>query len=74
MKYSKFLVIKCTELGDQWECDADRNPVCITDNYNKYNEFGYEIYGIRDNGTFILLKEYEDGKRKYNNYSTKGKW
>jgi hypothetical protein len=64
MKYSKFLIIKCRELGDPWDCDAERYPVCITDDYNKYNYRGYEIYGVRENGTFILLKRYEDGKRK----------
>lgn len=62
MKYSKFLIIKCNELSDQYECDADRDPVCITDNFNKYNHRGYEIYGICENGTFILLKSYEDGR------------
>ena len=56
----KYLIIKCTALNDQWECDADRTPVCITDDFNKYNQYGYEIYKICDDGTFKLMKEYEE--------------
>lgn len=56
----KYLIIKCKELGDQWECDADRTPICITDDFDKFYQFGYEIYEILDNGTFKLIKEYEE--------------
>lgn len=56
----KYLIIKCEELGDQWECDANREPVCITDNFDKYNQYGYEVYEILDDGTFELIKNYEE--------------
>ena len=58
----KYLIIKCKELKDQWECDVDRAPICITNDFNKFNKFGYEIYEIRANGTLRLLKDYEKGR------------
>lgn len=58
----KYLIIKCVELEDQFECDADRTPICITDNFNKFNKYGYEIYMIHANGTLNLIKHYNDGK------------
>ena len=60
----KYLIIECTELGDQWECDADRTPICITDDFNKFNEYGYEIYKILDNGSFKLVKKYTDSSEE----------
>lgn len=55
----KYLVIKCVELLDQYECDADRRPICVCDNYHKYNKKGYEIYEIRENGKLVLIHDYE---------------
>ena len=54
----KYLVLECRELGDQWECDADRTPLCITDDISKYG-VGYEIYSIEENGSLTLYKSYE---------------
>lgn len=56
----KYLVIKCYELCDQYECDADRIPVCVTNDYSLYNERGYEIYKIEENGNLIKIRNYED--------------
>ena len=56
----KYLVIKCFELCDQYECDADRIPVCVTNDYSLYNERGYEIYKIEENGNLIKIRNYED--------------
>lgn len=56
----KYLVIECNELGDQWECDANRNPICMTDNYEDYDDYGYEIYELCSDNTFKLIKGYED--------------
>lgn len=53
----KYLIIKCKELNDQWETDADRTVVCLTNNYNKFNKFGYEIYEIKGSA-LKLVKEY----------------
>lgn len=55
----KYLVIKCVELNDQFECDADRIPICVCDNYRKYNKKGYEIYKIGENGELVLIHDYE---------------
>lgn len=56
----KYLIVECNELGDQWECDADRKPVCITEDKWKYWEMGFEIYEINEDNTFTLIKNYED--------------
>ena len=56
----KYLVIKCEELGDQWECDANRTPICVCDNYDKYNKNGYEIYKICENGKLTLIRNYNE--------------
>lgn len=55
----KYLIVKCDELGDQWECDANRTPICLTDNYSKYG-YGYEVYELQKDNTFKLIKDYED--------------
>ena len=55
----KYLVVKCDELGDQFECDADRTPICLTDNYSEYDKNGYEIYEVNSDGTFTLIREYD---------------
>lgn len=55
----KYLIVKCEELGDQYECDANRIPVCITDNPSEYG-LGYEVYELEEDNTFSLIKEYDD--------------
>lgn len=55
----KYLVVKCTELGDQWECDADREPICLTNDFAKFDKYGYEIYEITSGNTFKLVKKYD---------------
>lgn len=61
----KYLIVKCEELNDQYECDANRIPICILDDYEKYNRFGYEIYAIKDNGSLKLIKNYETASEEY---------
>lgn len=60
----KYLVVKCDELGDQWECDADRQPICLVEDYGKYDVMGYEIYEIQEDGTFELIRHYNDVERE----------
>ena len=56
----KYLIVKCVELGDQWECDANRFPLCLVNNYAKYNKYGYEIYKIiYPEGKLKRIKNYE---------------
>lgn len=52
-----YLIMKCKELSDQFECDAMRTPVCLTENPKKYGH-GYEIYKVRPDNTFELVKDY----------------
>lgn len=56
----KYLVVECNELGDQWECDADRKPICLVEDYSQYNKRGYEIYEIKKDGTLDLIRNYDD--------------
>lgn len=47
----KYLVMKCRELDDQYECDVERFPICITDNWKAFNGmFPMEVYEIEENG------------------------
>lgn len=62
---AKYLIIKCNELSDQYECDADRFPVCLVDDWADFNKYGYEVYEVLKNNTFKLIKNYElVGKKK----------
>lgn len=57
----KYLIVKCTPLNDQWECDADRTPITIVENISRYqNSYGYEIYEIKGS-SLVCIKEWEDG-------------
>ena len=55
----KYLIVECNELGDQWECDADRTPICITENYSKYG-VGYEVWEILNDGTLKKIRNYDE--------------
>jgi hypothetical protein len=59
-----YLIIRCDELNDQWECDADRTPVCLTENWKKWfninnPDYLFEVYEY-DNNEFNLIKEYNE--------------
>ena len=50
----KYLIVRCYSLNDQYECDANRYPVCLTntpDTYSPTNEDFYEIYEIKADGS-----------------------
>lgn len=56
-----YLIIKCRPLGDQWECDADREPVYVGSHIpNKYKKYGFEHYKISSNGIPELIKDWEE--------------
>ena len=60
----KFLIVQCEELGDQWECDVNRTPRYITDDWktNYPIDYPFEVYEILDNGQIgNRIKDYEDG-------------
>lgn len=55
----KYLIVKCRELRDQYECDADRQIVGMTNDIGEYNsceDYYYEIYELQKDGTFKLIK------------------
>jgi len=56
----KYLIVECNELGDQWECDADRTPICVVDDYTNYNKYGYEIHLINEDGTLKKIRDYDE--------------
>lgn len=57
----KYLIMKCEELNDQYECDAYRYPVRICDKIPKqYKKYGYEHYEIDSNGFLKLIKDYTE--------------
>lgn len=56
-----YLIMKCKELNDQYECDADRIPMFITDDWEKnIPDYCYEVYEILDDGKINLLIDYEN--------------
>lgn len=57
---SKYLIIKCVPLMDQYECDYDRTPICMTNDYSKYYEEGYEIYELLEDDTFTCIKQADE--------------
>jgi len=61
-----YLIMKCEELHDQYECDVNRIPVAITPDWEKWivkNEptYNYEVwsYSVVE-GTFSCIKNYND--------------
>ena len=56
---NQFLIIRCDELNDQYECDANRVPICITEDIKNYRKYGYEIYEIYNDGYLKLIQEYD---------------
>ena len=60
----KYLIMKCETLGDQWECDADRKPVTMTDDWKEWVksnmvDYDFEVYEFVEN-SFKLVKSYEE--------------
>ena len=59
----KYLIVRCTPLCDQYECDADREPVCMTDDPTPYG-YGYEVYEVQEDGSLVRIKEMEDAREE----------
>ena len=62
----KYLIMKCEELGDQYECDCDRTPITICENWQEWYhqnkniiEYDFEVYEFKNN-KFNLIKKYDD--------------
>lgn len=56
----EYLIIKCTALGDQYECDADRKPLCMTNDPTPYMRLGYDIYRVDNQGNLTQVHDYEE--------------
>ena len=55
----KYLIVKIHELGDQFECDADRTPYKVVEDWRKEKPKGlYEVYEIQKNGFLTLIRKY----------------
>lgn len=52
----KYLIVICEQLSDQFECDANRIPWKIVDDWTKVDtDEEFEIYEIQENGELKLL-------------------
>lgn len=62
---TKYLIVKCTELNDQYECDADREPMFLVDDwkdwFNKnHSTYQFEVYKFVDGNEATLEKTYDE--------------
>ena len=64
----KYLIIKCEALSDQYECDAQRTPICVIDDYTAYDKYGYDIYRIQNDGGLEKIRDWEDISEEYITY------
>ena len=70
----KYLIMKCEELGDQWECDCNRTPITMCEDWQKWYQqnknikYDFEVYEFKNN-SFELIKKYttpmEEGMALY---------
>lgn len=57
---NKYLIVECEPLNDPYECDANRTPIKVVDDYSEFNKRGYEIWKIEPNGNLTCIKNWED--------------
>ena len=60
-----YVIVKCEELSDQFECDAYRTPLLVLVNVQleelkKFKKYGYEIYVATTGGTLKKIQRYND--------------
>ena len=58
----KYLIMRCEELNDQYECDANRTPITMTDNWMEWYkktepDYYFEVYEYKNN-QFVCVKDY----------------
>lgn len=66
---TKYLIVRCEELNDQYECDADREPMFLVDDWEKwYHEnkpsYLFEVYLFEDDKEAKRVKEYDESLDK----------
>lgn len=54
----EYLIVQCTPLDDQYECDAKRIPLCMVTDYSQYG-FGYEVWERKDDNSLEKIKDYD---------------
>ena len=59
-----YLIMKCDELNDQFECDADRTPITLTEDWQKWfteerPDYCFEVHEFKD-GKFECVKDYTE--------------
>lgn len=62
---TKYLIVKCEELGDQYECDANREPMFLVDDWKEWYwenhpNYMFEVYKFEDEEECTLVKQYEE--------------
>ena len=60
-----YVIVKCEELSDQFECDAYRIPLLVlvnvqSEELEKFKKYGYEIYVATTGGTLKKIQRYND--------------
>lgn len=58
-----YVIVKCEELSDQWECDADKTPMLVLvnvepDRLEEFKCYGYEVYMASADGTLEKIQDY----------------
>lgn len=58
----KYLIMRCEELNDQYECDAHRIPITMTDDWETWYkktepDYYFEVYEYKNN-RFVCVKDY----------------
>jgi len=66
---TKYLIVKCYELGDQYECDASREPMFLVDDWTAWYKknrptYPFEVYKFVDEEEAILEKTYDEALDK----------
>lgn len=61
----KYLIMKCDVLDDQWECDADRTPVTMTNDWLAYFrthniDYQFEVWELKGDNSFECVKAYDE--------------
>lgn len=62
----KYLIVRCNELRDPFECDADREPIIMTDDWRQWAEknspkYDFEVWEYSEKDKkFYCIKDYNE--------------
>jgi len=62
---TKYLIVKCEELDDQYECDANREPMFLVDDWKDWFQknhptYQFEVYKFVDEEEATLERTYDE--------------